>query len=59
MSFQNEKYYRVKVNHNGACGDFVFKQDEPIDLPESIINALGTHAIFVDLNGNQISDPRT
>lgn len=50
--------YKVIVDHNGACGEYVFKQGEPVALPGSIIDALGEHVVFVDDNGNEIADPR-
>ncbi len=59
MSFETETFYRVIVDHNGACGNFVFTQDVPIDLPESIINTLKNHVTFIDDSNKPIKDPRT
>lgn len=32
---------KVKVNHNGLCNGHYYKKDEEVELPESVISAVG------------------
>jgi hypothetical protein len=34
----------VTVDRTGACNGFHFTENEPVDLPEEVIGALGSHA---------------
>ena len=56
--FEDETKYRVVVNFNGSNGDFTWTQGEPIELPESLVDALINKLFFVDEEGNKIADPR-
>lgn len=40
----DEKLVRVKVDHNGHCAGFNYVQGEEVELPESVVAALGDHA---------------
>lgn len=43
-TMSNEKLVRVKVDHNGHCAGFNYVQGEEVELPESVVAALGDHA---------------
>lgn len=43
---------RVKVDHNGSCGEYNYEQGKPVDLPQEVIDALGEHAVLIDEQGN-------
>ena len=52
----DEKLVRVTVDHNGHCAGFNYVQGEEVELPESVVAALGDHATPIAGNVSNASN---
>ena len=54
MQKQNEPKRKVIVNHTGSCEGYHFVKDTEVELPESIVAALGSDARII----GQVEQPQ-